>query len=120
MARLNVVAVSRWGAGGTNFRTTPIVLGLSVSDDTGHGVQGLLQASFHLRVQDDPSASADGEIFDFHEHSGPSGAGEYSLLVRRPGGVQWPADQVFLYVTVGQAANRGQTVCGAKFWPLSP
>lgn len=30
------------------------------------------------------------------------------------------ADQVFFYVTVSQAANRGQTVCGAKFRPLSP
>jgi len=120
MARLNVVAASRWGAGGPGHATTPIVLGVSVSDDTGHGVQGLSQASFHVRFQDDPSASGDAEIFDFHEHSGPSGVGEYSLLVRRPGGGHWLADQAFLYVTVSQAGNRGQTVCAAKFWTLSP
>lgn len=119
MARLHVQAAVRWAGGTTDFRFVPMLVAASVSNDVGAPVPGLPASAFHVRYQLEPASASTAAISDFHEHSAPqSGAGEYSFIVN-PGGETaeqpWLQDEVFLYVTVRNASNHGQTLCLARY-----
>ena|SRR5436190_9069606 len=122
MARLHTEAVARWASGG-EFKSIPMLLAVSVSDEAGSGVAGLPGGAFHVRYQVDPDNSFLAALSDFREHGAAiSGVGVYSLIVKPNEEISpqiWLQDEVFLYVMVRNAGNHGQTLCMARYHRLS-
>lgn len=122
MARLHTEAVARWASGG-GFPSIPVLLAVSVSDEAGSGVGGLLASAFHVRYQMDPENSFPAALSDFREHGAAlGGVGNYSFIVRPNEELRpqiWIQDEVFLYVMVRDAGNQGQALCMARYHRVS-
>ena len=121
MGRLHVAATTRWASGTPDFTGIPIMVVLSVTDDTGSPVTGLQPASLFVRYLESPDHGSSAiQEAAFHEHhSGfPMAAGFYSFVVSPSDELSPPAwlqDQIFLLITLRGGGNQGQAVCLATY-----
>jgi hypothetical protein len=97
------------------------MVAVSVTDEAGTPVTGLDESAFATRILQAPahgSATAVRDAFEEHSAGGPeAGQGFYSFVVKpsdEVGGI-FVQDQVWVFVSVNTAGNRGQTLCLASF-----
>ena len=121
MGRLNIEATTRWSGVRGNFGQMPIVVMMSVTDETGAPVTGLQSGAVTVRYLTVPTegGSLAGNEHHFFEQKGgvPMTAGFYSFTLApwEDEGEHWIQDQVFLFITVRSGGNRGQALCLATY-----
>jgi hypothetical protein len=120
MAKLNLVAATRWAGSAGGFATFPVLVGLCVSDEAGHGLAGLPRDAFEVRYLDDPDNGAvEAAVTFFRELDG--GAGKYELVFTAgPEGQHFRQDELFVYLSVASGGDTGHAVTAAHYHVFGP